>query len=361
MRKTRRSPEQDLEEAVAFSFLPGIGCVAFREGVERFGSPADAFRGSGTERERDVALRSAEAIVRRARSVSSRILIQGDEEYPPALLDLPQAPSLLFTLGDVNLLARRRVGIVGTRHASTSGERIAREMADLLVRAGAVVVSGMAFGIDAAAHRGALDAGGGTIAVLGSGVDVPYPPSHAALHERIAAEGLVLSEAPIGSRPVKGAFPKRNRIIAALSELLVVIEAGDRSGALITSRIALELGRTVAAVPGPIDSARNVGSNRLLSDGASFIANVDDVISLARLESTTPDPAPSQESVNADPAELAILRAIRTGSSEIDDLARSTRLSSREFAVALSSLELSGQLVVAAEGTVTLSGRVGER
>jgi DNA processing protein len=134
-------------------------------------------------------------------------------------------------------------------------------MAESLVRAGAVVVSGMAFGIDAAAHRGALDAGGGTIAVLGGGVDMPYPPTHAALHARITNEGLVLSEAPMGSRPTKGAFPKRNRIIAALSETLIVVEAGHRSGALITSRLALELGRNVAAVPGPIDSPRHVGSN----------------------------------------------------------------------------------------------------
>jgi DNA processing protein len=250
------------------------------------------------------------------------------------------------------------VGIVGTRHSSASGERIAHEMAGVLVRAGAVVVSGMAFGIDAAAHRGAMDAGGGTIAILGSGVDVPYPPSHATLHERIAAEGLVLSEAPIGGRPVRGAFPKRNRIIAALSETLVVIEAGERSGALITARLALELGRNVAAVPGPIDSPRHVGSNRLLADGASFIGGVEDVISVAGLEASAPvREVVSEPDTETDPSQDAILRAIRTGSSEIDDLARSTKLSARDFASALSALELTGRLLVSSGGAVTLQGR----
>jgi DNA processing protein len=349
-----------LPESVAFSLLPTIGCTAFRRGIERYGSAADAFRRSGSSTDRAIALQEANELVSLAVRKSVHVLVQGHREYPEALLDLPDAPSLLYASGNLTLLRGRRVGIVGTRHSSASGERIAHEMASQLVRAGAVVVSGMAFGIDAAAHRGAVDAGGGTIAVLGSGVDVPYPPSHAALHEQIAARGLVLSEAPIGSRPVKGAFPKRNRIIAALSELLVVIEAGERSGALITSRLALDLGRNVAAVPGPIDSPRHVGSNRLLHDGASFIRSVDDVLSLAALSPAPSEPTmnPSTTDTGEDPSQDAILRAVRSGSSDIDDLARSTRLSPREFTIALSSLELSGQLAVSAEGNVTLSGSV---
>ena len=236
-------------------------------------------------------------------------------------------------------------------------------MAAALVRAGAVVVSGMAFGIDAAAHRGALDAGGGTIAVLGGGVDLPYPPSHAALHERIAHDGLVLSEAPMGSRPVPGAFPKRNRIIAALSETLIVVEAGERSGALITSRIALELGRNVAAVPGPIDSPRHVGSNRLLAEGAAFISTVGDVLTLAGAEpGAAPAPPPfaaqSAGSIVADDAShLAILNAVRAGASDIEDLARSTRLTPRDFATALATLELDGQLLVSPSGSISLPER----
>jgi DNA processing protein len=217
----------------------------------------------------------------------------------------------------------------------------------------------MAFGIDAAAHRGALDAGGGTIAVLGGGVDMPYPPAHAALHERIAGDGLVLSEAPMGSRPIKGAFPRRNRIIAALSETLIVVEAGDRSGALITSGIALDLGRTVASVPGPIDSPRHVGSNRILFEGASFIARVEDVLSvsgIAAAPSRSPKPAePRVDSDSGDEFQVAILSAVRAGASDVEDLARSSRLSPRDFATALATLELHGQLLVNAAGAVTLT------
>lgn len=357
--KTRFYPERELREAIAFALLPGIGCVAFREAVERYGSAAAAFRAAATASGKAEALSEARQVVSRAAALSVQLIVQGERAYPQALLDLPYPPSFLHALGRAELLEQRRVGIVGTRHSSAGGERIAHEMAGALARAGAVVVSGMALGIDAAAHRGALDSGGGTIAVLGGGVDLPYPPSHASLHRRIASEGLVLSEAPLSSRPVRGAFPKRNRIIAALSELLIVIEAGDRSGALITSRIAVELGRTVAAVPGPIDSPRHTGSNRLLSEGASFIASVDEVLSLAALESgprtsSTNDGKPELDA-DDDPALTAIVGAIRSGASDVEDLARSTNLSPREFATALSSLELAGRLVLNPGGHVSLA------
>lgn len=360
--KTRPSPERELREAIAFALLPGIGCAAFREGVERHGSAAAAFRDGDPRPGRREALTAADQLLARAAALSLQILVQGEPSYPDTLLDLPQPPCFLHALGSAGLLHRRRVGIVGTRHASASGERIAHQMAGLLARAGAVVVSGMAFGIDAAAHRGALDAGGGTIAVLGCGVDVPYPPSHAALHGRIASDGLVLSEAPLSTRPVLGAFPKRNRIIAALSETLIVVEAGDRSGALITARIALELGRTVAAVPGPIDSPRHVGSNRLLYEGASFIASLDEVLSLSALESGSTVSAGhalagAERDPSADPAHAAILGAVRSGASDVEDIAHNTRLSPREFATALSALELAGQLVLSPGGAVSLSSR----
>jgi DNA processing protein len=226
--RTRSSPDREQRQGIAFALLPKVGAVAFRQAIERHGSAAAAFRYAGSAADRERALRDADQAIARAEAASASILLQGEAGYPEVLLDLPQPPSLLYALGDATLASRRRMGIVGTRHSSASGDRIAHQMAATLVGAGVVVVSGMAFGIDAAAHRGALDAGGGTIAVLGGGVDVPYPPAHAALHERILHEGLLLSEAPLGSRPVRGAFPRRNRIIAALSESLIVVEAGDR-------------------------------------------------------------------------------------------------------------------------------------
>ena len=355
--KTQPSPERELRDAIAFALLPGTGCVAFREGVERYGSAGSAFRNGAELPEKSEALAAADRLMERAAALSVELLVQGDPAYPIALLDLPHPPCFLHSLGSTELLQRRHVGIVGTRHSSASGERIAHEMAGVLARAGAVVVSGMALGIDAAAHRGALDAGGGTIAVLGGGVDLPYPPSHAALHRRIAREGLVVSEAPLSSRPVLGAFPKRNRIIAALAEVLIVIEAGARSGALITARIALDLGRTVAAVPGPIDSPRHAGSNTLLSEGASFIARVEEVLSLAGLESSGSTSAEENSGRQSgdDPAHAVILGAIRSGVSDVEDLARSTSLSPREFATALSTLELTGRLVLNPGGTISLA------
>jgi len=354
---TRPSDHGILRDGLAFSLLPRTGPAAFRAGVERCGSAAAAFRELASGSDASVAECAADELIARTRALGAAIVLLGERGYPGSLLELPQPPSRLFALGSLSLLERRCVGIVGTRHSSTDGERVAYQMAGALARAGAVVVSGMAFGIDSAAHRGALDAGGGTIAVLGGGADIPYPPSHAALHQRIIREGLVLSEAAIGTRPGKGAFPKRNRIIAGLSEPLIVIEAGARSGALITSQQALELGRTVAAVPGPIDSPRHVGSNRLLADGAMFIGSIDDALSIAGVGA----PAKTVERITApevltvdDRAHAKILHAVRTGATDIEDLARSTSLAPRDFANALVMLELRGQLVITDGATVSL-------
>jgi DNA processing protein len=361
--RTRRSPEESLRDAIAFALLPRVGCLAFRAGVEQHGDASEAFHASALKpAAREDALREADAVLAEAGAASATILVQGEAGYPGALMDLRLPPSLLFAIGDLSLLEQKGVGIVGTRHSSPAGERIAHQMAAVLVKAGAVVVSGMALGIDAAAHRGALDAGGGTIAVLGGGADLPYPPTHHTLHKRIAQHGLVLSEARLGTRPVLGAFPRRNRIIAALSGTLVVVEAGERSGALITSGQALELGRTIAAVPGPIDSPRHVGSNRLLAEGAAFISTVDELPALAglstRRKDTAPDAsAPRDTVLESDPAVTAILAAVKAGVTDVDDLAKSTRLSARQVAGALSSLEIGGLLVVSQAGDLAVADR----
>jgi DNA processing protein len=360
-RGTKFSPDANrrdnthLRDGVAFGLLPHMGSAAFREAIERCGSAAEALRGHPRHDERVVARQAAGEAVARAQATGADILVQGEPEYPAPLLDLPQPPRLLYALGGTPLLCGRRVGIVGTRHSSASGDRIAADMAAILVRAGATVVSGMAFGIDAASHRGALDAGGATVAVLGGGADVPYPPAHRTLHERIMREGLVVSEMPLGTRPGKGAFPRRNRIIAALSDTLIVIEAGERSGALITARIALELGRTVAVVPGAIDSPRHAGSNQLLADGASFIARVEDVLSIASIDPVAPTSKQQVNDAPAVPNHASILEAIRAGTSDLEDLARSSRLPPRELAAALSSLELAGRIHVSPGGAVSLS------
>jgi DNA processing protein len=354
---TKPSPEE-LRVGLAFALTPGVGGCSLRESVERHGSAAAAFHAETPAVAAPSALREAGALIERAGKAGATILLMGEPDYPDVLLELPQPPTHLFAIGGLAHVRRPRVGIVGTRQSSASGERIAYNMGQLVAAAGGTVVSGMAFGIDAAAHRGALDASGATIAVLGGGADLPYPPSHAVLHQRIAGAGLILSEAAIGTRPVKGAFPRRNRIIAALSEIVVVVEAGHRSGALITANHALELGRPIAVVPGPIDSPRHAGSNQLLAAGAQFIASADDVLALAGLSLAqsrhgvaTPG---SGDRSGADQHEDAILSAIRAGASDADGIARATRLAARDISAALSSLEVRGSLRLEAGGAIVL-------
>jgi DNA processing protein len=190
---------------------------------------------------------------------------------------------VLHYAGDLALLSRPCVAIVGSRQPTAYGERIARELSGALASAGACIVSGMAFGIDAIAHRAALDAGGSTAAVLGAGVDVVYPRAHLALYNEIAMRGVVISEFAPGTPGFPGCFPRRNRIIAGLCKLTIVVEAGAKSGALITAGHAADFGRNVAAVPGAIDSPQSQGSNQLLRDGAHVIASVADALTLAAL------------------------------------------------------------------------------
>ncbi|HJP58404.1 MAG TPA: DNA-processing protein DprA, partial [Gemmatimonadaceae bacterium] len=196
---------------------------------------------------------------------------QDSSEYPRELLDLCQPPTSLYAIGKREVLDKPRVSVVGTRTSTGYGERIVRTLGLAFARADVTVISGMARGIDSKAHRTALEQGTGTVAVLGTGIDVPYPVGHRVLHRSIATGGLVLSENPPGATAHQGAFPKRNRIIAALSQLTIVVEAGYRSGAINTATQALELGRQVAAVPGPIDSDQSKGTNQLIKDGSEVI------------------------------------------------------------------------------------------
>jgi DNA processing protein len=240
------------------------------------------------------------------------------------------------------------VAVVGTRHASAEGLEMARALGHGLARAGVTVVSGMALGIDSAAHAGALSAPGPTLAVLAGGADVPYPPSKAALHARIRGEHCVVSELPPGYRPFRWCFPARNRIIAALGQVTVVVEGAERSGSLITADFAAALGREVAAVPGRVTSPRTRGSNGLLRDGATVVLDVGDVLdavfggerTLGRV------PRPPTESQTAQPAGLpaqlaAVLDAVAGGRDRLDALAR-TPAEADAAMVALAELELRG-------------------
>jgi DNA processing protein len=269
-------------------------------------------------------------------------------EYPGELLDLAHPPRELYTIGRPSALATPRVAIVGTRNSTAYGERITRTLTRELVRGGVSIVSGMARGIDAAAHRTALEQGGNTVAVLGTGVDVPYPVGHRLLHRTIAEHGLVVSENPPGTKAAQGAFPKRNRIIAALAPVTIVVEAGFRSGALNTASQAIELGRVVAAVPGPIDSEQSRGSNQLLRDGAVLIAAPEDALALlgVSLPKVAAPPPLLPES------EQRVWDAIAGGFVETDSLPASTGLTMAECLAAITSLEIIGLVECSLAGEI---------
>jgi DNA processing protein len=262
---------------------------------------------------------------------------RGSGDYPPELMDLPVPPAELFAIGRSSALTKPRVAIVGTRNSTAYGERATRTLTRALVRAGVSIISGMARGIDGAAHRTALEEGGNTVAVLGTGIDVPYPVGHRQLHRSIAEHGLVLSENPPGATAHQGAFPKRNRIIAALAPVTIVVEAGFKSGALNTASQALELDRVVAAVPGPIDSEQSNGSNQLLRDGAVVIASVDDALALLGVSAPKETRAPELPE-----RELRIWDALGSGPVEIDGLAAGAGLSIPDTLSAITSLEIMG-------------------
>ncbi len=242
-------------------------------------------------------------------------------------------------LGHSELLGAGLVGIVGTREPTSYGVRTAILLSSALSSAGACIVSGMARGIDAAAHRAALNEVGKTVAVLGTGIDVPYPVGHRDLHRAISEKGLVLSESGPGAPAYKGAFPRRNRIIAALCPVTIVVEAGHRSGALNTASQALDLGRTVAAVPGPIDSPQSEGTNQLIRDGATVIATVDDALALAGFaRGSSPPPYHLSE------PDGAIWTALSREPLSIDALSTKTKLSPRDTLTSVTSLELLGMV-----------------
>jgi DNA processing protein len=282
-----------------------------------------------------------------ARELRIERWVRGSEEYPEELLDLSTPPSELFAIGLRSALNSPRVAIVGTRQSTAYGERSARTLTRALVRAGVSIISGMARGIDGAAHRTAIEEGGKTVAVLGTGIDVPYPVGHRQLHRAIAQHGLVLSENPPGATAHKGAFPKRNRIIAALAPVTIVIEAGFKSGALNTASQALELGRVVAAVPGPIDSEQSQGSNQLLRDGAVMIASVDDALMLLGVSAAKDRPVPVLPE-----NEQRIWEALDKGFLEIDALASKSGLSTPECLAAITSLEIMGLVDCSAAGEI---------
>jgi DNA processing protein len=287
----------------------------------------------------------APAELERLRALGLRFVARSDPAFPPLLRAIHDPPPGIFLRGaaDVTVLECPSVAIVGARACSPYGRQVARRLGRELAGAGLVVVSGLARGVDGEAHRGALEAGGITVAVLGCGIDRDYPSAHRELAGRVAEQGLVVSEYPPGVEPAPWRFPARNRIVAGLCSAAVVVEARERSGALITADFALEEGREVFAVPGEITSALSAGSNGLLRLGAVPLTSAEDVLESFGI-ALAARAAPELE-----PEATAVLAAVREAAVGADELARACGLSAGAVAILLTELELAG-LVSEADG-----------
>src|SRR5437764_191667 len=292
-----------------------LGPVTFREALQHFGSARAACASLPAASEAAIAREEA-ALVR----AGGRFLVMGDAGYPASLASLADAPPVLSAIGDLSLLGRRTIAIVGAREASLAGRRFAGEVATSLGQAGFVVASGLARGIDAAAHEAALPTG--TVAVLAGGIDQIYPPQNAGLHQAIAARGLLLAEAPFGTPPVARAFPRRNRIVSGLSAGIVVVEAAARSGSLITAQCAAEQGRDVFVVPGSPMDPRHAGSNSLIRDGAILVRDANDIISVFGLPQSTRQAVEKPIQRADDSATAIVLSNLGSVPTPVDELVR---------------------------------------
>lgn len=298
------------------------------------------------------------AELKAAKAAGARLLAEGSPDYPASLYDVDDAPPLIWTLGNTDLLQKPMIALVGARNASSLGTRMAKRLAEELSEHGFVVVSGLARGIDTAAHHGALK--GGTVAVQAGGVDVIYPAENAALSQEIAKQGLRLSEMPMGLQPQARHFPARNRIISGLAKAVVVVEAAAKSGSLITARNALDQARDVFAVPGHPFDARASGCNMLLRDGATLVRGAQDVIEAvgpianSSPELPLPDPKPNQSKLR-DTAELHGMILSRLGPAPIaeDQLLRDIPALATHLAPVLVDLELDGKIMRQAGGLVS--------
>ncbi|HEY7292888.1 MAG TPA: DNA-processing protein DprA [Vicinamibacterales bacterium] len=286
----------------------------------------------------DLRVRASAALERAARTSLEPILWH-DASYPPALTTIADPPVALWINGSPEALHAPSVAIVGARAASSYALSVASHLAADLASAGVVVVSGMARGVDSAAHRGALDVNGRTVAVLGSGADIIYPPEHVNLARDIARSGAIVSELAPGTPPLPMFFPWRNRVISGLSRAVVVIEAGEKSGSLITARLALEQGREVLAVPGNVLSGRNRGAHGLLRDGAKIVESADDILEELGMAPSSPGSARQASTADADP----VLASLTPGeASDLDTISERTGLSPTRLLARLFELELRG-------------------
>lgn len=359
-------PANDVLDLLTLLLTPGLGPQRIGALLERFGSAAAALRASPAQLS-DVpgvgariasALsdpeprREATAEIERAARSGATLLARGAPDYPQWLANVPAAPPVLFVRGQITPADDRAVALVGTRHPTPAGRKIAQQLADALVRAGVCIVSGLARGIDGIAHRAALDAGGRTIAVLAGGLGRLYPPEHKSLADEVVKAGAVVTESVTDMEPHKGLFPQRNRIISGLSKVVVIVQAGLDSGALITAEHAAEQGRVVLAVPGAVDDEQHAGCNKLIRDGAILCRHADDVLeeldgvsavaSRQQQRSSCPKatPAPAGPPPGLDETQRRVWDFLAAGPRAGDEIAQHLGLGVAQLATILLGLEL---------------------
>ena len=345
---------------IALRAATGIGPVLFRRLLERFESPTAvlsapvtalaAVRGITPQIAEAIkagdCLRFAEAECRRIETSGIRLLTFLDADYPRRLFEIGDPPPLLYMRGQLPVWDPA-VAVVGARRATREGMKNSERLSAEMAASGITVVSGLARGIDTAAHRGALDGTGTTIAVLGCGVDVNYPPENRQLAEQICQTGCIVSEFPLGTQPLAEHFPRRNRIISGLSRGVLVVEAVEKSGSLITARYALDQGREVLAVPGSISSPACRGSNRLIKEGAQLVDCLSDILEACRI-SLVSNPLPlfdqpaTRPRHDLTPREAAVYELIAQGSRHLDEITQALELTAGEVSAMVLGLELKG-------------------
>lgn len=358
----------DIRYWLDLSLAEGVGGKTLRALLDDFGSPRAVLSAPAVQLRHSVPEKVALAIKgedRRAavtaalkwlkESERHAIITLADEEYPPALLETDDPPALLYTRGDLRLLQLPLVAMVGSRSASAAGMRNTEIFARALSDAGCCVVSGLAQGVDTAAHKGALAGKGSTVAVVGTGMDMVYPRENRSLAAEIAERGLLIGEFPLGTKPLAVNFPRRNRIISGVARACLVMEAALKSGSLITARIAVEQGREVFAVPGSINSPLHSGCHQLIKRGwAKLTENVNDILEELNMEKIKPSEQDYEESRNAGAqsaeADGDVLGFINYQPTSVDDIAVRSGISADALMPALLELEIDGKIISTAGG-----------
>ncbi|MGL4574320.1 MAG: DNA-processing protein DprA [Burkholderiaceae bacterium] len=341
---------------LTLTLTEGVGPVTARELLGAFGQPQEVLDAPASSlaqiagaavaqrlKESDTARGAAvDAALAWVNQPNNTILTLADVQYPQALLQAPDPPVLLYIKGDLALLNRPAVAIVGSRNATAQGLANAEQFARALSNAGITIISGLALGIDGAAHRGALDGAGSTIAITGTGQDIVYPSKHRDLAHEIARRGLILSEFSLGTKPLSGHFPRRNRLIAGLARGVLVVEAATQSGSLITARLAGDLGREVLAIPGSIHSPQSRGCHLLIKQGAKLVESAQDVIEELRMDAAAPLTQAPRAPSALEQELAALLDALGYEPTDLDTLALRTGLPTQHLLAELTALELEG-------------------